>query len=135
MANGGNSPASIEVKITVKRGSHGLAHFTYDPSTFMCKRGDTIKWKCNQGTFALHFGERALLGQITIPGKNPCSANAADGFESDEFHVGNNGFSAERLALQPGMYKYSVAVNVTQNHGDLPPGLYIDACPSGGYVC
>jgi len=134
--NGSPAGADIVVNIAVKPGSHpGLAHFTYDPSTFMCRRGDTIKWKCNQGAFAIHFGERALLGKIAIHGNNACGENAAEGFESDSFQVGSNSLNTEPLALQPGMYKYSVAVNVTQHHGDLPPGLYIDACPSGGYVC
>jgi hypothetical protein len=128
--------AHIIVDIKVTAGNHDLPHFTYDPSTFMCKRGDTIKWKCNQGTFALHFGERALLGLITIQGKSPCGVNAVDGFESNQFQVGKNSLNAEgQMALVPGMYKYAVAVNVIQNYGELPPGLYIDACPSGGYVC
>jgi hypothetical protein len=128
--NGGNSPASIEVRITVKRGSHGLAHFTYDPSTFMCKHNDTLKWRCEQGPFAIHFGERALLGSIVIDGATPCGGAAR---ETALHTVGAKG-----PALQPGMYKYSVAVQVTQNvagDNDIPLGLYIDACPSGGYAC
>jgi hypothetical protein len=73
---------------------------------------------------------------VAIQGKTPCGVNAADGYESNEFRVGKNSLNAEgEMALVPGMYKYAVAVNVTQHHGDLPPGLYIDACPSGGYVC
>ncbi len=128
--NSGNSPASIEVKITVKRGSHGLAHFTYDPSTFMCKYRDKIKWRCEQGPFAIHFGERALLGAIVIDGSIPCGGAV---HETATQTVGTKG-----PPLQSGMYKYSVAVQVTQNvDGDngIPTGLYIDACPSGGYAC
>ncbi len=125
-----NDDADIVVKITVKPGKHpGLVHFTYDPSTFMCKRGDTIKWKCQQGAFAIHFGERALLGRVVIR-----SEEQGAPWSTPSFTIGKNSFAAD-LSLQPGMYKYSVAVNVTQPNGDLPPGLYIDSCPGGGYDC
>ena len=127
----------IVVTIKVTAGNHGLAHFTYDPSTFMCKRDDTIQWKCNQGAFAIHFGERALLGAVAIRSENqtlegPWSTRP---LTIGKKHLPANQNQDDRLPLQPGMYKYSVAVNVAEDHGDLPKGLYIDACPSGGYVC
>ena len=123
--------ADIVVNIKVTKGNHeGLAHFTYDPSTFMCKYEDTIKWRCEQGPFAIHFGERALLGAVVIDGATSCGGAVR---ESASFTVGSKG-----PPLPSGMYKYAVAVQVTQNvqgDNDIPAGLYIDACPSGGYVC
>ena len=128
---------TIEVEITVTEGKGTLreADFSYNPSTFICTRGDVIKWKCKQGPFALHFGERPLLGKIVIR-----SQVAARCHETAPLTVGFRGDAASGTEIEPGviqqgMHKYSVAVQLEQPVGGLSPGVYIDACPSGGYEC
>ena len=138
-------PANIVVDIRLTPGTGALrasgeaVHFTYDPSTFLCTRGDVIKWKCKQGPFALHFGERALLGKVVI---RSAGEKTGDYYETKAFRVG---FRADetRIAdgdIQQGMYKYSVAVKLEEEvrEGDairLSAGVYLDASPGGRYEC
>ena len=128
---------NIVVEIQVKQGTGtlGEADFWYSPSTFICTRGDVIQWKCPQGPFALHFGERPLLGKIVIR-----SQVAAGCHETAPLTVGFRVDAAGVTKIPPGviqqgMHKYSVAVQLEQAVGDLRPGVYLDASPGGGYEC
>jgi hypothetical protein len=137
---------TIVVDIRVSPGTGALkvskeaVHFTYDPSTFICTREDVIKWKCQQGPFALHFGERPLLGKVVIR-----SVVEKDGtyYTTKEFTVGYRADNGARIAdgvIPQGMYKYSVAVTLQEpvREGEeirLMAGVYIDASPGGGYEC
>ena len=135
----------VDIRLTPGTGalsSSGEAvHFTYDPSTFICTRGDVIQWKCKQGPFALHFGERALLGKVVIRSAG-AKTSGSDCYETKTFRVGFREDDT-RIAdgdIQQGMYKYSVAVKLEEDvrEGDairLSAGVYIDACPGGAYEC
>lgn len=138
-------PANIVVDIRLTPGTGALrasgeaVHFTYDPSTFLCTRGDVIQWKCKQGPFALHFGERALLGKVVI---RSAGEKTGDCYETKTFRVGfrEDGTRIADGDIQQGMYKYSVAVKLEEEvrEGDaimLSAGVYLDASPGGRYEC
>jgi hypothetical protein len=141
-------PANIVVDIRLTPGTGALrasgeaVHFTYDPSTFLCTRGDVIQWKCKQGPFALHFGERALLGKVVIRSAG-AKTPGSDCYETKTFRVGFREDNETRIAdgdIQQGMYKYSVAVKLEEEvrEGDairLSAGVYLDASPGGRYEC
>jgi hypothetical protein len=143
-----NLTATIVVDIRLNAGTGALrasgeaAHFTYDPSTFLCTRGDVIQWRCKQGPFALHFGDRALLGKIVIRSAGN-KTSGSDYYETKVFQVGFREHNETRVAdgaIPQGMYKYAVAVKLEEavREGEeitLSPGVYIDACPGGGYEC
>jgi hypothetical protein len=143
--------ANIVVRIEVAPGTGKLsasgeevADFTYRPSTFICTRGDVIQWQCPQGPFALHFGERPLLGKTVIR-----SAGQNEGcHETAPLTVGKRGHgrAARKIpagVIPQGVHKYAVAVHLEQTMREeiegevfkLSPGVYIDACPTGGYEC
>jgi hypothetical protein len=133
----------VDIRLTpgtgALRASGEAVHFTYDPSTFICTRGDVIQWKCKQGPFALHFGERALLGKVVIRSAG-AKTSSSGCYETKTFRVGFREDNTELAhgAIQQGMYKYSVAVNLDVEEGEvfnLSPGVYIDACPGGAYEC
>jgi hypothetical protein len=146
--------ANIVVRIEVAPGKgklsasgEGVADFTYNPSTFICTRGDRIQWQCPQGPFALHFGERPLLGKTVIR-----SAGQNGGcHETALLTVGKRAYGKDAKdertipdgAIPQGMHKYAVAVHLEQTMREeiegevftLSSGVYIDACPGGGYEC
>ena len=135
--------ADIVVRIDVAPGTGKLsaseekvADFTYHPSTFTCTRDDVIQWQCPQGPFALHFGERPLLGKTVI---RSTGKNSQGCYEAAELRVGERVHAGAVTKIPPGviqqgMHKYSVAVAVVPGQG-LSAGVYIDACPGGGYEC
>ena len=143
--------ANIVVRIEVTPGKGKLsasgeeiADFTYHPSTFICTRGDVIQWQCPQGPFALHFGERPLLGKTVIRSaeQNGGCHETALLTVGERVHAGVVTKTPPGV-IQQGMHKYAVAVHLEQTMREeiegevfkLSPGVYIDACPTGGYEC
>lgn len=148
--------AKIVVRIEVTPGKGMLsasgeevADFTYHPSTFICTRGDVIQWQCPQGPFALHFGERPLLGKTVI---RSAKKNSQGCYETTPLTVGKRAYGKDARkipdgVIPQGMHKYAVAVHLEQAMREelrgekrvevftLSPGVYIDACPQGGYEC
>ena len=145
--------ANIVVNIEVTPGKgilsasgEEVADFTYHPSTFICTRGDVIQWKCSQGPFALHFGERPLLGKTVI--RSVGGMTAAGCHQTALLTVGQREYAGGQRpiaagAIMQGTHDYAVAVHLEKGLKEeikgevftLSPGVYIDACPGGAYEC
>lgn len=67
--------------------------FTYHPCCPKVKQGEELKWRCDDGAFAVHIGYNSPLPKGRYRAKS--------GDETGD-NVGSN--------AQPGHYKYSVAV-------------------------
>jgi hypothetical protein len=147
-----NIVVSIEVtpgKGKLSASGEEIADFTYHPSTFICTRGDLIQWKCSQGPFALHFGERPLLGKTVI--RSVGGMTAAGCHQTALLTVGKRAYGKNQKnqrripagVIMQGTHEYAVAVHLEKGLKEeikgevftLSPGVYIDACPGGGYEC